>query len=128
MPQPEYKYQQWPAWFYGPEGQKKIFHRAQDVPSGWADDPNKVRKAGDEPPQNGKDAWGGYTKEELTQALRQEGVKVDARTSARKLYARCEKLGLFEEAEETEEDDDESENDESEDDPENEESDENQDD
>jgi hypothetical protein len=25
----------WPAWFYGPEGAKGIYHKEEDVPDGW---------------------------------------------------------------------------------------------
>lgn len=32
----------WPAWFYGPEGQEGVFHKAEDVPEGWVDHPAKV--------------------------------------------------------------------------------------
>lgn len=32
-----YEYQAWPAWFYGPEGKKACFDRADDVPDGWVD-------------------------------------------------------------------------------------------
>lgn len=31
-----------PAWFYGPEGQAKIFTDLSDVPAGWQDHPFKV--------------------------------------------------------------------------------------
>lgn len=32
----------WPAVFYGPEGQNQIFNRPSEVPEGWHDDPAKV--------------------------------------------------------------------------------------
>jgi hypothetical protein len=31
-----------PAWYYGPEGQQQVFQRAEDVPEGWQDHPSKV--------------------------------------------------------------------------------------
>jgi hypothetical protein len=31
-----------PAWYYGPEGQSDVFERAEDVPEGWQDHPSKV--------------------------------------------------------------------------------------
>jgi hypothetical protein len=34
-----------PAWFYGPNGQAKIFGDPSDVPAGWQDHPSKVGKA-----------------------------------------------------------------------------------
>lgn len=29
----------WPAWFYGPGGEARIFQRREDVPDGWGDAP-----------------------------------------------------------------------------------------
>jgi hypothetical protein len=34
-----------PAWFYGPNGQAKIFDDLKDVPAGWQDHPSKVGAA-----------------------------------------------------------------------------------
>jgi len=31
----------WPAWWYGPEGQGKVFQSADEVPEGWKDTPFK---------------------------------------------------------------------------------------
>ncbi len=31
--------QNWPAWWYGPQGQAAVFQRADDVPEGWRDSP-----------------------------------------------------------------------------------------
>lgn len=28
-----------PAWFYGPDGDARIFESANDIPEGWADSP-----------------------------------------------------------------------------------------
>lgn len=33
----EYVHQSWPAWFYGPDGEAKLFQKAEDVPEGWTD-------------------------------------------------------------------------------------------
>lgn len=33
----------WPAWFYGPDGEAGIFERKEDVPKGWADSPAKLK-------------------------------------------------------------------------------------
>lgn len=38
----------WPAWFYGPEGQSRIFDSAEEVPSGWADHPSAFAEQGTE--------------------------------------------------------------------------------
>lgn len=29
----------YPGWFYGPDGEKAIFNREEDVPDGWKDHP-----------------------------------------------------------------------------------------
>lgn len=86
---------QWPAWYFGPGEQSKIFNAAEEVPPGWFDHPSKVRAADAAAPENSKDAWEGFTKDELTQALRQAGEKIDARWSARKLFERAKELNLF---------------------------------
>lgn len=31
----------WPAWYYGPKGERDIFHTENSVPKGWLDDPAK---------------------------------------------------------------------------------------
>lgn len=33
---------EFPAWFYGPNGDAQIFESAEDVPQGWADAPGKA--------------------------------------------------------------------------------------
>lgn len=32
-----------PGWFYGPNGEAEIFQKAEDVPKGWEDAPQKVK-------------------------------------------------------------------------------------
>lgn len=32
----------YPAWFYGPNGESRVFHGDGDVPDGWQDHPSKV--------------------------------------------------------------------------------------
>lgn len=43
-PEP-YVHQGWPAFRYGPEGERQIFQRPEDVPEGWQDSPNFVAAA-----------------------------------------------------------------------------------
>lgn len=43
--------QNWPAWFYGPNGQSQVFENEKDVPSGWADHPTKVKGGVDPAPK-----------------------------------------------------------------------------
>jgi len=40
-----------PAWRYGPDGGAAIFDKADDVPAGWVDHPDKVKE-----PKAGKPA------------------------------------------------------------------------
>lgn len=44
-----YEYQAWPAWRYGPDGQKAIFESPEEVPEGWGDVPPTATPAGEEP-------------------------------------------------------------------------------
>ena len=36
------KFPEYPAWRYGPNGDAKVFARAEDVPAGWQDHPSKA--------------------------------------------------------------------------------------
>lgn len=42
---PVYVHQDWPSFRYGPNGESKVFQRAEDVPEGWQDSPNFVTAA-----------------------------------------------------------------------------------
>lgn len=33
----------WPAWRYGPGGQRRIFQENEQIPAGWVDHPSKVK-------------------------------------------------------------------------------------
>ena len=44
-----------PAWFYGPNGEAEIFEAAEQVPAGWADAPGKVKTV-DAPEETGDSA------------------------------------------------------------------------
>lgn len=33
---------QWPGWFYGPNGEAQVFQNADEVPEGWFDSPQKA--------------------------------------------------------------------------------------
>lgn len=39
---PAYVHQSWPAWRYSPEGARRVFQSADDVPEGWFDSPTKA--------------------------------------------------------------------------------------
>lgn len=85
----------WPSWRYGPNGQSGIFACQDDVPLGWAESPDEVVEPEAPKPQDGKDAWSGYTKETLAQALRKKGEKVHAASSARKLFEKAVEVGAI---------------------------------
>lgn len=40
-----YVHQDWPSFRYGPNGEKQVFNRPEDVPEGWQDTPNFVAAA-----------------------------------------------------------------------------------
>ena len=40
-----YVHQDWPSFRYGPEGERAVFQRPEDVPEGWQDSPNFVQAA-----------------------------------------------------------------------------------
>lgn len=44
------KFEAWPSWRYGPNGEAKIFHREEDVPAGWKDTPSAVFEPPAPPP------------------------------------------------------------------------------
>jgi hypothetical protein len=39
-----YVHQDWPAWFYGPDGAKGVFNSQDEGPSGWASHPDLIGK------------------------------------------------------------------------------------
>lgn len=42
---PAYVHQNWPSFRYGPNGEKQVFARPEDVPEGWTDSPDFVAAA-----------------------------------------------------------------------------------
>lgn len=44
-----YVRQEWPAWRYGPDGQKATFEGPEEVPEGWTDIPHGTTPPGEEP-------------------------------------------------------------------------------
>lgn len=42
----DYNHQDWPAVFYGPDGQRQVFNGPLEVPEGWHDSPDKFGKDG----------------------------------------------------------------------------------
>ena len=48
----DYEHQDWPAWFYGPDGEAAVFESEADVPAGWTDHPLKAGES--EAPKRGR--------------------------------------------------------------------------
>lgn len=46
---------EFPAWYYGPKGEAKIFNTAEEVPKGWAKHPDLVGKQSSGGSSNGAD-------------------------------------------------------------------------
>lgn len=46
--QPQYLYQEWPAFFYGPNGEADIFNSKEEVPKGWKPEPPPPAEAAEE--------------------------------------------------------------------------------
>lgn len=65
--------QNWPAWFYGPNGQSQIFNGPLEVPDGWHDSPDKFDA-------DGKEVKGAHTEipdyEEAKAAAEEEEARV----------------------------------------------------
>lgn len=56
----------WPAWYYGPDGASDIFQNADEVPNGWKDHPSKVRGTGPIDDDDDDDDDGGQDDGEIT--------------------------------------------------------------
>lgn len=71
---------QWPSWYYGPDGEAKIFQREEDVPQGWKNTPYPPapEKAPEPVPT-------GPTREEMIAELEAAGVALKRNFSTAKL-------------------------------------------
>jgi hypothetical protein len=36
--------EEWPGWWFGPDGEQEVFKSPEEVPEGWTDDISKVRE------------------------------------------------------------------------------------
>jgi len=73
-----------PSYYYGPDGEAKIFHDSDEVPAGWLDDPKK-HKAKPEVVQKPEDVLG-MTKAEIVAALNEGGIAFQKNASAKTLH------------------------------------------
>lgn len=73
----------WPAWWYDPDtGKGKIFHKEDDVPKGWTDDPHAYLEAEApapkaESPNKGLAKANGLTKKGIAAELDEAGIDYD---------------------------------------------------
>lgn len=89
------EYVAWPAWFYGPKGEAQIFEKAEDVPQGWQDNPNKFKAAAkaddDEPDDEANADTGGLTREQIIADLERRKVPFKASATDAQLYRKLQK-------------------------------------
>lgn len=75
----------WPAWFYGPNGESEIFQHPADVPEGWLDDPNKHgANLSKEPPKGAEPPP--LSRGDIMAALKERGIRVDVKLPTKALY------------------------------------------
>lgn len=75
----------WPSWYYGPNGEKAIFERAEDVPEGWFDHEDKHADTGKEPPKS-KETPVPLARKEVVAALKEGEIVFDKAASTKALY------------------------------------------
>lgn len=68
---------EWPAWRFGPDGQKAMFEKPEDVPMGWTSRP-QLQFERPEPKET-------PTKEWVTEQLTNLGIEIDPRWGLGKL-------------------------------------------
>lgn len=85
----------WPKQLHGPNGETAVFDKQEDVPVGWVTwDMRHLLAAPDAPkPEDGPEAFGGHSKADMIQMLRQAGEKVHANSTPRTLHAKLVALG-----------------------------------
>lgn len=85
----------WPAWYYGPNGESQMFEKAEDVPKGWQDDPNKFKARAKTEGDDGEDGedgeTGGLTREQILADLDRRKVGYKASDSTPSLYRKLMK-------------------------------------
>lgn len=78
----------WPSWFYGPDGEAKIFQHEDDVPPGWKDTPFPPMPEPKVPPA----APLGPTRDEMIAELTAAGVELKRNFSTAKIRELFDKL------------------------------------
>lgn len=75
----------WPAWYYGPAGEAKVFQSEAEVPQGWLDAPGKHYDP-TPPIAPAPDTSLPLTRKQVLAGLSKRGVKFNPRLSTRELY------------------------------------------
>ena len=71
---------QWPAWWFGPNGEQLPFEKAEDVPQGWQDHPSKFQKrfnSEEKREQEGDESGEGDNGDEVPKDLTREKIIAD---------------------------------------------------
>lgn len=85
----------WPAWYYGPEGQSAIFEAASEVPEGWQDTPAAFATQEQEPAQGRQPAdvtvddsfYDAMSEQELRDHLTMKNISFHPKAKRDKLVA-----------------------------------------
>lgn len=83
---------QWPAWYFGPNGEERIFQKIEDVPKGWQDHPSKFKPRA--PEGETEDAEGEpleLTREQIVADLERRGVSFKPTATDKALLRLLEK-------------------------------------
>lgn len=72
----------WPAWRYGPGEQSAVFEKAEDVPEGWEDAPQKVGADNSPPPEQKAP----LKRAEIVAALKAREIAFESNEKTKALY------------------------------------------
>lgn len=73
----------WPAWYYGPDGESRIFNAPEEVPDDWATNEQEAKRMKRE---REKDPETRMTRKEIIDELKARGVKYDYQKPAGELW------------------------------------------
>jgi hypothetical protein len=80
----------WPAWMYGPNGEARVFARAEEVPAGWSEAPGKLPT---QPVSLMSDTFHDLDKAALERIARERfGVEIDRRWGVERIRAKLREL------------------------------------
>lgn len=82
----------WPAWRYGPNGARRIFHEGEQIPKGWQDHPDKVKAEKPAKPEPGFKEPTPEARAETIAELRAAGAVISDDASVEEINAAIDKL------------------------------------